>query len=175
MGDRRAEHGHHRVADELLDEAVVARDGLAEHLEQRILECAHLLGVEPLGQRGESGQVGKEHGDLPPVRVACAILALPLRPLPRRSAARTEGEIRLTGKAAARQANGCRRPHRGQKAKVADSSKPHPAQVIETLINVVQDGCYLSTADLYVPQLEPSRQLRLMTASIIKALRANVK
>ena len=70
VGDRRAEHRHDGIAHELLHEAVVARDRLGEGLEQRVLERAHLLGVEPLGQRGETGDIGEEHGHLPPVGVA---------------------------------------------------------------------------------------------------------
>src|SRR4030095_12772061 len=62
--DRPAEHRHDRVPDEFLDEAVVARDRLGQRLEQRVLERAHLLGVETLGQGGEAAEVGEEHGDL---------------------------------------------------------------------------------------------------------------
>ena len=67
MGDRRAEHRHHGIADELFHEAVVAGDRLGERLEQRVLERAHLLGVEPLGERGEARNIGEEHGHLPAV------------------------------------------------------------------------------------------------------------
>ena len=67
VSGRRAEDRHHRVADEFLDEAAIARDRLRQGLEQRVLERADLFGIEPLRQRGESGEVGEEHGDLPPV------------------------------------------------------------------------------------------------------------
>ena len=70
MRDRRAEDRHHRVADEFLDEAVVALDRLRQRLEQRVLERADLFGVEPLRQRREPGKVGEEDGHLPPVGFA---------------------------------------------------------------------------------------------------------
>ena len=88
MGDRRAEHGQHGIADELFHEAVVARDRLGERLEQRVLERAHLLGIEPLGERGEARDVGEEHGHLPPVRFPVEGVRLPT-PAPR-----AEGEAR---------------------------------------------------------------------------------
>ena len=40
----------HGVAHELLDEAVIARDRLGQRVEQRGLERAHYLGIEPLGR-----------------------------------------------------------------------------------------------------------------------------
>ena len=50
MRDRGTKHRHHGIADELFDKPVISRDRVAKHLEQSILECAHLLGVEPLGE-----------------------------------------------------------------------------------------------------------------------------
>ena len=70
VGHRRAEHRHDRVAHELLHEAVIARDRLGQRVEERGLEGAHHLGVEPLGQRGEAGQIGEEDGDLAAVGLA---------------------------------------------------------------------------------------------------------
>lgn len=42
------------------------------------------------------------------------------------------------------QRSGCRRPHRGQKAKFTDNSKPQPTQVIEGPSSRANDG-YHST------------------------------
>ena len=64
VGDRRAEDRHHRVAHELLHEAVIARDRLGQHLEQRVLERPYLFRIEPLGERGEARQIGEEDRDL---------------------------------------------------------------------------------------------------------------
>ena len=47
---RGAEHGHDRVADELLDEAVVALDRPRQLPEQVALEGADLLRVQGLGR-----------------------------------------------------------------------------------------------------------------------------
>jgi hypothetical protein len=71
--DRCPEHRHHGIAHELLHEAVVARHRLGERLEQRVLKRAHLFGVEPLGQRSETRDVGEQNGHLPPVRLAAGI------------------------------------------------------------------------------------------------------
>jgi hypothetical protein len=63
VGGRDAEHGHDRVAGELLhDAAVVPHPGLhglvvaGHHPRQR-------LGVEALAQCGRAGQVAEDHGD----------------------------------------------------------------------------------------------------------------
>ena len=61
--DRGTEHGHHRIAHELLDEALVALDRRGHLAEEVGLDRAHVLGVEPLAERGEPDQVGEEHGD----------------------------------------------------------------------------------------------------------------
>ena len=60
---RRAEHGHHRVADEFLHGAAVALDHL---LELRVIWAepgAHVFGVGVLRGRGEAHQVTEEHRD----------------------------------------------------------------------------------------------------------------
>ena len=51
--DRRAEHGHDRVADELLDRAAVSLELLAHAREIRREQGAHVLGIELLGSRVE--------------------------------------------------------------------------------------------------------------------------
>jgi hypothetical protein len=61
VGLRRAEDGHHRIADELLRDPAVALDLAVEELEQLTLELAYVLGVELLAERRRPGEVGKEH------------------------------------------------------------------------------------------------------------------
>ena len=61
--DRRAPHGHDRVADELLDRAAVAADHLAGKLEVARQELAGLLCVAALGQRREADEVGEQDRD----------------------------------------------------------------------------------------------------------------
>ena len=63
-------YGKHGIADEFFDKAVLARDRPGEGVEQRILERAHVLGVEPLGKSGVARDVGEEHGDLATVSFA---------------------------------------------------------------------------------------------------------
>ncbi len=70
---RRAKHGHHGIADEFLDEAVIVLDRLRHRLEQRVLEGAQRFGVERLGQRREAGQIGEHHRDLAAVRVGVGL------------------------------------------------------------------------------------------------------
>ena len=60
VGDRRAPQGHHRVADELLDDPTVALDDLAREIEIAGQELADVLGVATLGHRGEADEVGEE-------------------------------------------------------------------------------------------------------------------
>ena len=113
--DRRAEDRHDGIAHEFLDEAVVALDRLRQRLEQRVLEGANLLGIEPLGQRRESGKVGEEDGH--PAAVGFTAVRLNDRRrrgrlvradggrAPSRAAAGTEGEVGLA-RGAARGAGG---------------------------------------------------------------------
>ena len=67
------EHGHDRVPDELLDEAVVALDRSRQLPEQIGLKRANLLRVQGLGERGEPRQVREQDGDQPPVALGLAI------------------------------------------------------------------------------------------------------
>ena len=60
--DRHAEHGHHRVADELLDGAAVALDDRLHPLEVAREQRAQRLRVEPLAERGRAGDVAEEDG-----------------------------------------------------------------------------------------------------------------
>ena len=60
---RSSEHGHDRVADELLHRAAVALDLLSQALVVRTDAGAHVLGVGGLGGGGEADQVAEEDGD----------------------------------------------------------------------------------------------------------------
>ena len=69
MRHRCTENRHHRVTDEFLDERVVALDHPAQSAKQVRLQCAHVLGIQPLGDRGEAGQVREKHAGRPAIRV----------------------------------------------------------------------------------------------------------
>ena len=60
---RRAEDGHHRVADELLDDAAELLDLCTDGREIRRKQVAHVFGVEPLGAAGRADEIGEEDGD----------------------------------------------------------------------------------------------------------------
>ena len=66
--DRRAEHGHHGIADELLDDPAVSGDHLARGIEVAGQELADLLGILRLGSSGEADEVGEQDGDEPTLR-----------------------------------------------------------------------------------------------------------
>ena len=70
VAQRRPEDGEDRVADELLDEALVLVDDLGQLVEQVVLELPDELGIEPLAERREPGQVGEQHRDVPTLRLA---------------------------------------------------------------------------------------------------------
>ena len=61
--DRRAEDGHHRVADELLDGAAEALELGAHARVVGLEEPPHVLGVHRLGARREADEVAEEAGD----------------------------------------------------------------------------------------------------------------
>ncbi|MCZ7587983.1 MAG: hypothetical protein M5U27_03805 [Gaiella sp.] len=64
--DGNPEHGHHRVADELLDGAAVPLEHAARRLVVAVHEGAQRLGVGPLADRRRPGQVAEQHRhDLP--------------------------------------------------------------------------------------------------------------
>ena len=60
VGDRRAEHCHHSVADELLDRAAEAFELGLEADVVWPQDRAHLLWIELLGSRGEPDEIGKD-------------------------------------------------------------------------------------------------------------------
>ena len=59
---RRPEERHHGVADELLDRAAVALELGTQALVVRAEDRLDVLGVERFGARGETDEVGEEHG-----------------------------------------------------------------------------------------------------------------
>ena len=63
VGGRRAEDGHHRVADELLDHASERLQLGANGLVVRIEDRANVLGIEPLGARREPDDVDEDDAD----------------------------------------------------------------------------------------------------------------
>jgi hypothetical protein len=63
VGDRRAERGHHRVAQEFVDFATVVADGLVEHLEAAVDGGDELFGRQDLGEARKAANVGKQNGD----------------------------------------------------------------------------------------------------------------
>ncbi len=62
-----APDGHHGIADELLDHAAVELDQSPAHVEVAREQRPHLLGVARLRERGETDQVGEQHGDQAPL------------------------------------------------------------------------------------------------------------
>ena len=62
---RPAEIGQHAVAHELGDVALEARDLARDRVLVGADELAHLLGVEPAGERGRADQVDEHHRELP--------------------------------------------------------------------------------------------------------------
>ena len=59
--DGRPPHGHHRVADELLDRSAVAADHGPGHPEVAGQQLADGLGITRLGQRREAHQIAEQH------------------------------------------------------------------------------------------------------------------
>ena len=58
-----AEHGHHRIADELLRPSAERRQFLGGGVEEAAQQLASSFGVEALGQAGRIDQVGEEDRD----------------------------------------------------------------------------------------------------------------
>ena len=60
MRCRGTPHGHHRVADELLDRAAVSFDDVAGCVEVPRQELPGILGVAALSEAREANEVGEE-------------------------------------------------------------------------------------------------------------------
>jgi hypothetical protein len=70
--DRRAEHGHHRVADELLHDPAVLLDAAPDHRVIELERVADVLRVGAIGPRRDLDQVDEQHGDeLPLLQKFC--------------------------------------------------------------------------------------------------------
>jgi hypothetical protein len=85
MQHRHAEHGHHGVADELLNGAAVTFDDRLHQFEVVREQRSQPFGIERLAERGRAGQVAEQHGH------GLALLAGRSRG-PLRAALRTEPE-----------------------------------------------------------------------------------
>ncbi len=66
-GDRRAPHGHDRIADELLDEPPVTSDDLGRDVEVAGEGLADLLAVALLGERRKPYEIGEQDRDEAPL------------------------------------------------------------------------------------------------------------
>ncbi|MBI5828951.1 MAG: hypothetical protein HZB20_05305 [Chloroflexi bacterium] len=64
VGHWRAEHGHHRVADEFINVAFVLVDRFGQFLQGFVGQVGDFLRVERFAEGGEAGEVGKHDGDL---------------------------------------------------------------------------------------------------------------
>ena len=68
--DRRAEHGHDRVADELLEHAAVLLDPLLRLGVVELQRVAHVLRIGAIRARREADEVDEEDGDELPLLAA---------------------------------------------------------------------------------------------------------
>ena len=59
MGHRRAENGHHRIADMFIDGAAIAQRGGIRHREKRVQHLVGRLAPQPFRQCGEAGNIGE--------------------------------------------------------------------------------------------------------------------
>ena len=99
-GDRGAPDRHDGVADELLDRAPMAAHDVLCQLEVAGEELTGVLGVAPLGERGEADQVGEEDGHDTPLgdrlgRRGCAGRRRPARSRRSRRQIRPDRPARL--------------------------------------------------------------------------------
>jgi hypothetical protein len=66
MSHRRAEHGHDRVTDELLNRGTVALQLAPQPTVIRAEHGQHILGISPVSPAGRAHQIAEEHrNDLP--------------------------------------------------------------------------------------------------------------
>ena len=61
MRDRRAEHGHHRVADELLHRAAEVLDLMLQARVVRAQSRAYVLGIGAIGARREADEIDEQN------------------------------------------------------------------------------------------------------------------
>ena len=111
---RHAEHGHDRVADELLDGAAVVLERRLHRAEVAPHHPPQRLGIEPLSERGRAGDVREDdRHDLPrlgvaspPVELLTAGVAEPCVGVVLASAGATDHEVRPYGSGVRLHANG---------------------------------------------------------------------
>ena len=66
---RHSENGHHRVADELLDDAAMPPDRFARYVEVARQDTTQAFGIQPLAESSRADDVAEQHGDrLPALR-----------------------------------------------------------------------------------------------------------
>jgi hypothetical protein len=66
MGERRAEHGHHGIANVLVNCAAGANHDAVETLKIASKQSVHLFGIERLREPRVAAEIGKQHGHGPP-------------------------------------------------------------------------------------------------------------
>ena len=59
-----AEHGHHRIADVLVDRSPEVGHDAIDHFEIAAKQPVGLFGIKPIGERGEADNIGEQDGDL---------------------------------------------------------------------------------------------------------------
>jgi hypothetical protein len=122
VGDRRAEECEQRITGELLDVTLVAADDAAQAADDGVNYLEKLLGVEPIGERREPGDVGEQGGDQPALfRQLSAALDEPIGDRPGDEAPECARDVGF-----ARGGLGCRRWVRRRAAMAA---KTHPLGV----------------------------------------------
>ena len=111
VDDRHSEHGHDRVADELLDRAAVALERRLHRAEVARHHPPQRLGIEPLSERGRAGDVREDDRHhlprlgvaSPAVELLTAGVAEPRVGVVLASAGATDHEVRPYGSARDRQ------------------------------------------------------------------------
>ena len=83
-GRGRAEDGHHRIADELLDRAAGELDLLAHRVVEPLELYPHALRVSIACVRGRPDEVGEENRDELALFPACTKRSSPMRWVPQR-------------------------------------------------------------------------------------------
>ena len=78
VGERSAPHGHHGVADELLDAAAVLADDVAGEVEVASQRLAHVLGIARGRERREAHQIGEQDADEAALGAGCRLRESPI-------------------------------------------------------------------------------------------------
>ncbi len=67
VGDRRAEQGHRRIADVLVDGSAEAVDDRVDQGEESLQQRVHVFRIELRREAGETNQIAEQHRDRPTV------------------------------------------------------------------------------------------------------------